>query len=59
MKKFKVLISICAFLFVCILCTEVFAFPPSGSTLYDGIDVSEWQGEIDWERVIDSEIRIA
>ena len=59
MKKFKVLISICAFLFVCILCTEVFAFPPSGSTLYDGIDVSEWQGEIDWERVIDSGIRIA
>ena len=58
MKKFKVLISICAFLFICILCTEVFAFPPSGSTLYDGIDVSEWQGNINFEGVKNSGIEV-
>ena len=59
MKKFKLLISIFTFVIVCILCTEVSAFPPSTSTVYDGIDVSEWQGEIDWERVSNSGISIA
>lgn len=59
MKKFKVLISMFVFLFACILFTETFAFSPSSSVLYDGIDVSEWQGEIEWERVRNSGIRIA
>lgn len=58
MKKFKTLISICTFLFVCLLCTEIAAFSPASSILYEGIDVSEWQGEIDWERVRDSGIKI-
>lgn len=58
MKKFKMLISIFTFLFVCILCTEVHAFPPSSSTEYEGIDVSEWQGEIEWDRVRNSGIKI-
>lgn len=58
MKKFKILISICTFIFVCVLCTQVVAFSPSSSTLYEGIDVSEWQGEIDWERVRYSGIKI-
>lgn len=59
MKKIRILVSICTFIFVCILCTNVIAFPPSSSTLYEGIDVSEWQGEIEWERVRDSGIKIA
>lgn len=58
MKKFKVLVSFFTFIFICIMCTKVLAFPPSSSTLYDGIDVSEWQGEINWEEVSSSGIKI-
>lgn len=59
MKKIRVLISIFTFVIVCFLCTEVSAFPPSTSTIYDGIDVSEWQGEINWVDVSNSGIDIA
>lgn len=59
MKKFRLLISICTFIFICTLCVDVAAFSPSSSTLYDGIDVSEWQGEIDWEEVRNAGIRVA
>lgn len=59
MKKIKVLVSVFTFIFVCVMCTKVLAFPPSSSTLYDGIDVSEWQGEIDWKGVKESGIKIA
>ena len=31
--------------------TFCFAFPASSSTIYDGIDVSEWQGSIDFSKV--------
>lgn len=36
----------------------VFAFPPSSDTLYEGIDVSQWQGEIDFEKVKNDNIRV-
>ncbi len=36
----------------------VFAFPPSNEKLYNGIDVSEWQGEIDFTQVVQSGIEI-
>ena len=36
----------------------VFAFPPSSHGIYEGIDVSEWQGTIDFEEVADSGIDI-
>ena len=35
-----------------------FALPPSGSELYRGIDVSEWQGAIDFSRVRQSGIQV-
>lgn len=38
--------------------TFCFAFPPSSSTLYDGIDVSEWQGSIDFSLVKDAGIDV-
>ena len=44
------------FLFFCI-CTTVLAFGPSG-TLYDGIDVSGWQGEVDYKQVSEDGIEI-
>lgn len=36
----------------------VFAFPPSDDEIYEGIDVSEWQGTIDFEEVAESGIDI-
>ncbi len=36
----------------------VFAFPPSSDEIYEGIDVSEWQGTINFEEVADSGIDI-
>lgn len=45
------------FLFV-IFPTLCFAFPSSGSVVYDGIDVSEWQGSIDYSLVKDNGIDI-
>ena len=58
MKKFVKLISIFAFVFVCLLSTKVLAFPPSSSSLYTGIDVSEWQGDIDWQEVKNAGIQV-
>lgn len=50
--KNKVLINI-LILFIMILSVTipVVAFPPSNDELYDGIDVSEWQGKIDFKEV--------
>lgn len=36
----------------------VFAFPPSSDNIYDGIDVSEWQGKIDFAEVAKSGIDV-
>lgn len=36
----------------------VFAFPPSNDELYDGIDVSEWQGKINFEEVARAGIKV-
>lgn len=35
-----------------------FAFPSSGSVVYDGIDVSEWQGKFDFSEVKSDEIDV-
>ena len=47
MKK-KVFISL---IIMIIITFPVFAFSPSNDKLYNGIDVSEWQGRIDFEKV--------
>lgn len=55
----KVLTSIIILSIITLLFTiPVFAFPPSNNELYNGIDVSEWQGRIDFERVKQSGIDI-
>lgn len=36
----------------------VFAFPPSNDEVYEGIDVSEWQGKINFKEVAESGIDI-
>lgn len=58
MRKIKLLSFLFVFAFVCVLGTEALAFPASGSTIYVGIDVSEWQGEINWNEVKNSGIQI-
>lgn len=52
-KRFMVLlVFIVAMLFqFYILVLPSFAFSPSGDTIYEGIDVSSWQGEIDFSQV--------
>lgn len=50
------------FLFIPVLCfcicSTVLAFGPSNSTLYDGIDVSGWQGEVDYKAISENGIKI-
>ena len=47
------------FLFIFVLFPSFcFAFPASSSTLYDGIDVSEWQGSIDFSLVKEAGIDV-
>ena len=41
-----------------ILITPVHAFAPSSSILYEGIDVSGWQGNINYEQVKNAGIEI-
>lgn len=57
MKKIKILLF--CFCIIGILHSYSFAFSPSSSTLYAGIDVSEWQGNIVWSEVRDEGIKIA
>lgn len=56
----KLILIVCLFL-ACIFVSsfeKVLAFPASSGETYDGIDVSEWQGNIDFERVKNSGIDI-
>ena len=41
-----------------ILVLPSFAFSPSGDTIYEGIDVSSWQGKIDFSQVKASGIEV-
>lgn len=56
----KLILIVCLFI-TCILISsfgKVLAFPASSSEIYDGIDVSEWQGNIDFAEVKSSGIDI-
>lgn len=57
--KNKTFISI-LILFITLLSIviPVFAFPPSNDEIYEGIDVSEWQGKIDFKEVKEAGIDI-
>ena len=41
-----------------VLIAPVYAFGPSSSNIYEGIDVSGWQGNIDYKQVVNSGIQI-
>ena len=56
-SKLFILVVILFFQFY-ILIVPSFAFSPSSSNIYDGIDVSAWQGDIDFEQVKNSGIDV-
>lgn len=54
-KKFLTLFSLVVALFaVCAFSYGALAMEPYSDVIYDGIDVSEWQGDIDFNRVRDA-----
>lgn len=58
-KIYNLLVFIVTMLFqFYILVLPSFAFSPSGDTIYEGIDVSSWQGEIDFSQVKASGIEV-
>lgn len=59
MRKFSKLLVIFIFMAFLMPIGRVEAFPPSTSVIYEGIDVSEWQGYINWEGVKSAGIDIA
>lgn len=56
--KNKIFISILILAIILSVIIPVFAFSPSSGEIYNGIDVSEWQGKIDFEEVAKSGIDI-
>lgn len=57
MKK-SFFITVLLLLVIMLSSVPVFAFPPSNNRLYDGIDVSEWQGRINYAEVAASGIEV-
>lgn len=57
MKKIFICLTLIFFQFY-ILTIPAFAFSPSSNNLYEGIDVSSWQGDIDFEQVKNDGISI-
>lgn len=58
-KLWKTLLMFLIATSITLVSTQVQAFPPSSPTTYEGIDVSEWQGEINWEEVAEAGIKVA
>lgn len=54
----KIFINILILSLILLVTIPVFAFPPSNDEIYEGIDVSEWQGTIDFEEVKEAGIDI-
>ena len=56
-KKFAYIIGLAVFLML-FLSSTCFALSPSSDTIYEGIDVSDWQGNINYSEVKASGIDI-
>ena len=57
--KFYRYIFVIILMLVCMFsANEILAFGPSSDEIYQGIDISEWQGEINFEEVKNSGIDI-
>ena len=56
--KNKFYIFSIVFLLLIFQCNQLFAFGPTSTVQYNGIDISEWQGDINFEEVKNSGISI-
>lgn len=54
----KIFINILILSLILLVTIPVFAFPPSNDEIYEGIDVSEWQGTINFKKVKEAGIDI-
>lgn len=58
LKKIVGIVIISYMFFISILTIQIYAFGPSSEQIYMGIDVSEWQGDIDFRKVKEYGIEI-
>lgn len=60
MKKIsnKFLSLLCFFILLVTISTPIFAFGPSSNTIYEGIDISSWQKNVNFSKVKNSGIDI-
>lgn len=58
MKKRIYIGGICLFTILTMLFTSVYATEASSSTIYQGIDVSQWQGDINYQKVAEDGIDV-
>lgn len=58
MKRLKIIICMMLFCMIAIISLNCFALTPSSSVTYDGIDVSNWQGYINYNAVKEDGIDI-
>lgn len=58
MVKRKLIVLMLLIMFVLTISIPIFAFPPSDEIVYKGIDVSEWQGNINFEEVAEAGIEV-
>jgi len=57
-KKIIVVLPITLLLSLYVLIAPVIAIEPAGQNIYEGIDVSSWQGDIDFEQVKNAGIEV-
>ena len=58
MVKRKLIVLMLLIMFVLTISIPIFAFPPSDEIVYKGIDVSEWQGNINFKEVAEEGIEV-
>ena len=58
MKRLKRFLAAAVCLAFCLAAAPALAFGPSSDVIYDGIDVSRYQGNIDFERVAASGVEM-
>lgn len=59
MKKYKLFFCLLVFCVISFVSQNVFAFPASSNVIYSGMDVSEYQGYIDYSRVREAGVEVA
>lgn len=58
MKKLRIFFCLLIFCVIGVLSQNAFAFPASSNVIYSGIDVSEYQGYIDYSRVREAGVEV-